>query len=101
MQILALKNEMESDEIDLKDFNEQKISENLFNFAPNHFCSRTVRFSEVSILYDEVHDLLHSFSKIRLTLWLSKVENLIILDNFLNLLKTNMQNNSLDFETHK
>ena len=46
--------------------------------------------AKVKELNAETRDLLYSYSKDRLTLWLNHRENLILFENFLGLLKDNM-----------
>jgi len=46
--------------------------------------------AKVKNLYDETKDLMYNYSKVKLTNWLAKTENLILFENFICLLKDHM-----------
>ena len=78
---------METIESQVEEYQQMKHTGQLESQPTSYFTKYTVRMAEVHSMYQEATGLLYQYNKTKLIVWLGKTENLIIFENFINLMK--------------
>jgi hypothetical protein len=94
---------METIEAQVEEYQQMKHTGQLESQSSDYFSKYIVRMAEVHSMYTEATGLLYSYNKTKLIVWLGKTENLIIFENFINLMKDKLcdiYDNVSNFTSH-